>query len=66
VRWIGWIVVVVVLAAMTFARMTDDKERRGREPDTRPIVSESSDSAAFPADGGQANVRRAWAAAESL
>jgi hypothetical protein len=66
VRWIGWVVVVVVLAAMAFARMTDDTERRGRKPDTAPAVSESSASDACPGRCADANAHRIGALSESL
>jgi len=65
-RWIGWVVVVVALAAMTFARLTDDKERRGRELLVAPIVREPSGSGAAPADGEDAGARRAETDSESL
>lgn len=65
-RWIGWVVVALVLAAMTFARLTDDKERKGRNPDWRPVARESSRSDAVPARGDSTAAQRARAASESL
>jgi len=66
VRWIGWVVVAVVLGAMAFARVKDDKDRRGREPDTAPAVSESSASDARPDRCADAGAHRIRALSESL
>jgi hypothetical protein len=65
-RWIGWVVVAAALAAMAFARLTDDKERRGREPDTAPVLSESSVSSPRPDCGARAGEQRVGPSAESL
>jgi hypothetical protein len=65
-RWIGWVIVALVLAAMTFARLTDGKRRTGRDPDWRPVPRESSRSDAAPARGDTSAVQRVRAASESL
>jgi hypothetical protein len=51
-RRIGWVIVALVLVAMAFARLTDDKERSGRKPRVAPVTHEASGSHAAPAQGG--------------
>jgi hypothetical protein len=65
-RWIGWVVVAAVLAAMTFARLTDDRERRGRQPHVGPVGRESSGSGAAPSRGEGSGTHRDEAIPESL
>ncbi len=65
-RWIGWVVVAVVLAAMAFARLTDDKERKGRAPDWEPAPRESPRSDAAPVHGEASLVHGAEAVSETL
>lgn len=65
-RWVGWVVVIVVLAAMALARLTDDKERRGRDPDTVPVPSGTSGSHAPDGRGADEAAVRVRATPESL
>lgn len=65
-RWIGWVVVAAVLAAMTFARLTDDRERSGRQPYVGPVGRESSGPGAAPNRGEGSGTHRAEAIPESL
>jgi hypothetical protein len=65
VRWVGWIVVAVALAAMAFARLTDDTDRVGRDPDWAP-ASEAAGPSVAPADGEAPTAHPAAAVSESL
>ena len=65
-RWIGWAVVAVVLAAMTFARLTDDAERKGRSPDWEPAPHELPRSDAAAVHGEASPVHGPEAVSETL
>jgi hypothetical protein len=65
-RWIGWVVVVVALGAMTYARLTDETERRGREPTVAPLARGPSHSPASPIRDEAPGAHHAEAAPESL
>jgi hypothetical protein len=65
VRWVGWIVAVAALGTMVFARLTDDTDRVGRDPDWSPTL-EAPGPPPAPVGEGTPDSGRVEGVSESL